>query len=344
LAVSLSFVAARVKIHEGYSPSSRTGCRANPARNSPSHKIDPSQSLQICLVWLFAGALLVFAGGGCCGPRPILGEYSQFNDTSRQIFPGEAIAYLKQTKFTNGELDHLPTLAIILHEANTGQFLKNAGYSTNEWTMLETGTTDPLELFVINATNGSRFIVERGLPGAGGISTQAAELSAMGVKSIVHIGTAAFLGGAIADSNIVISAGAYKDGGAVLLSDFENGKITPIARPQGPLTSKIESVLKGEGVRYQSALSYTIPVFYFQPTGLMEFLLHRSKRFQPGYLEMEEAPFFQTCQDMHVAAASLVVGSDRYQMSNGKLQHLWLGDTDPVLQAAFKAVVKSIQN
>jgi purine-nucleoside phosphorylase len=271
-----------------------------------------------------------------CG---LLSEYYRFNTSTRQILPQDYVAYLRATRFTNGELDHLPPCAIILHCADVGSFLLSVGYATNQWTVLSTGTTDPNLLYVVRASSGSRFIVNGGLPGAGGISTQAAELSALGVKRIIHLGTAGFLGTLLAETNLIVSTGALKDGAAVMLSDATDGAIAKLAKPDPFLTQQITSVLERKGVSFQKANSYTLPIFYLQPSGLIAHLLSNSSRARAQYIEMEEAPFYQTCILMHTSAASIVVGSDRYTLVGGALKHDWLGDRDLPMKRAFTLAV-----
>jgi Phosphorylase superfamily len=114
---------------------------------------------------------------GCADSRP-LGEYSAYTRSERVILPRDYVDYLKREKFTHGELDHLPPGAIILHHDDVEGYLKALGYS--KWEKLQTGETDPNVMYVVRE-NGKEFIVNRGLPGAGGITTQAAELAALGV-------------------------------------------------------------------------------------------------------------------------------------------------------------------
>jgi purine-nucleoside phosphorylase len=297
--------------------------------------------------------LLCLATAGCVCRQPQAGkfgnlqEYSQYNDTARQIFPDDYITSLKQGRFQHGELDHLPDCAIILHFADMESFLLSAGYQTNQWTEIATGTTDPNVLYVVHPKAGRPFLVNRGLPGAGGIATQTAELGALGVRKVVHIGTAGLLGKTILDADLVVSIGSYKDGAGVLLSDYHDGQIDPVAKPDPDLVWQIEAVLKHHNLVFTESTGYTVPIFYFQPSGLIEALLTPQRSagvVSPGYIEMEEAPFFQTCKRMHLQAASIVVGSDRYAMADGELKHVWLGDTDEAVKTAFKSAVEALQN
>src|SRR5215212_7809078 len=155
---------------------------------------------------------------GCAGPGRPLREYSAYNASERVILPSDYVAYLKREKFTHGELDHLPASAIILHHDDVEGYLKALGYS--KWERLQTGETDPNVMYIVRGEPGKKeFVVNRGLPGAGGITTQAAELAAMGVKEIIHIGTAGLVGTELPDRAIVVSTGCVRDGAAVMLSD-----------------------------------------------------------------------------------------------------------------------------
>jgi uridine phosphorylase len=294
---------------------------------------------------------LMVAGCECQHPQAHefgnLREYSQYNDTARQIFPDDYIASLKKGRFQHGELDHLPDCAIILHFADMEAFLVSAGFDTNQWTEIATGTTDPNVLYVVHPQTGRPFIVNRGLPGAGGIATQTAELGALGIRKVVHIGTAGLLGNAIPDNNLIVSRGSYKDGAGVLLSDYCDGRIDPVAKPDPDLVVRIKAALKHQKRPYAESTGYTVPVFYFQPCGLIQALFAGkgwAGKEPPGFIEMEQAPFFQTCQVMHMQAASIVVGSDRYAVANGELTHEWLGDTDAAIKAAFTTAVAALQS
>ena len=237
-------------------------------------------------------------------------------------------------------------MAIILHNAKTEGLLESLGYSTNEWTALETGSTDPNVLYVVRPKGGSGFIVNRGLPGAGGVAMQTAELGALGVRRIIHIGTCGLLGPSLNEKSLIVSTGAYKDGGAVLLSDYHDGRVERLSYPEQDLVRRVSEVLKSDGIAAQQALGYTVPVFYFQPAGLIRSLLEGncySGNARPFYTEMEQAAFFETAKRMKLQAASIVVGSDRYTVVGGELRHEWLGDTDTLVKQATKAAIEALQ-
>ena len=275
-----------------------------------------------------------------------LSEYVAYNDSARQIFPQEYIDQLKQTVFQHGELDHLPDSAIIVHYADTEKFLSSAGYQSDEWTTLLTGTTDPNVLYVVHPEKGRSFIVNSRLAGRGRHRHANGGAWSFGVRKVVHIGTSCLLGNGIANSNLVVSLGSYKDGAAVLLSDYDGRHVGPIAKPDANLVRAIESALKHENIAFQESIGYTIPVFYFQPSGLMRALLDTKECanvLRPGYIEMEEAPFFQTCKRMHIESASIIIGSDRYVLSNNEPKHEWLGDTGEAIKLAFKSAIEAME-
>jgi hypothetical protein len=131
------------------------------------------------------------------------------------------------------------------------------------------------------------------------------------------------------------------------LSDYEGERLAPIAQPDPDLVRAIESALHHRHIPFQESIGYTIPVFYFQPSGLMQALLAtnpRAKAPRPAYLEMEQAPFFQTCHRMHIASASIVVGSDRYVLSNSELKHEWLGDTAEAIKLASESALEALDS
>ena len=273
---------------------------------------------------------------GCAAPSPApLAEYTTDNAGPRQNTPDSYVAYLRSSRFTHGELDHLPPYAILLH-GDPDALLPAAGVDRAAWTTLELGTTDPSKLYIVRPQQGTPFVVSRASPGAGGAATQTAELLALGCRHIVHIGTSGLLGDTSDDRHVIVSRAAYKDGGAVLLSDGGDR----FARPDLPLTTALGEHL---GRASFPAIGYTIPIYYFQPEALIRDLLtgDRFAKNRPAYLEMEEAAVFATATRMHAAAASLTVGADRYVVVDGQLVHTFLDDdhVSASLAAAVRATV-----
>lgn len=260
-------------------------------------------------------------------------KYKDYVKSERVNDPAGYIEFLRhQNRFKGGALENLPKHAIILHDARVEEHLVRLGYSQTDYRCVETGTTDPNLIFVVYGKNGDPdFMINRGLPGTGGISTQAAELGALGAENLVHIGTCGLVGDEVSTGEIVISRSAYKDGGAVLLSDPSNGDIDPLAYPDDRLTEAIEHALESTPGGTKRAVGFTIPIFYFQPSQLIIDLI--TGEYFPsgprvGYFEMEEASFFQLCKLMGKRAASMVVGSDRYFLKDGELSHQFEEDFD----------------
>lgn len=270
-------------------------------------------------------------------PSAPLSEYARHNNTERLNDPADYIAYLKKSRFKNGELEHLPSTAIILHSAEPEKFVEAAGDEVAY--VYEIGSASPNRLLVAKQKNGAAYLVSRGLPGAGGIEAQAAELGALGVKRIVHIGTCALLGGTCDEKTVIVSTGAYKDGAAVLLAEKERGVIPPLSRPEGDLAGTLAKALKSRAIPVAEGLGYSIPIYYYQPSGLIIELIAGEKyaASRPFYLEMEEATFFETAKRAGVNAASLIVPSDKYTLTGTKLSHEFMGDPGPALRAAFNA-------
>jgi hypothetical protein len=105
--------------------------------------------------------------------------------------PQDYIAYLKtQPRFKGCGLNGLPHYAVILHDARVEEHLVKLGYSGSDCRQIGTGTTDPHLLYLVRGRGGDPdSIINCGLSGAGGVATQAVELSALGVRKMVHVGT-----------------------------------------------------------------------------------------------------------------------------------------------------------
>jgi len=271
-------------------------------------------------------------------------QYDAYSNTQRIIDPKGYIDYLKASRFTKGELDNLPINAIILHDQRVEKYLDSLGITNKEYVRLETGETDPNVIYVVRSKDQKfEFIISPGLPGAGGITTQCAELGALGVKKIVHIGTCGYLGNLIANDVAVVSSGAYKDGAAVLLSDTTSVGQSEIAYPDSLFSSVLWAKLKFRKISSSNNLGFTIPIFYMQPSGLIKKLLQAndlSESLNPVYIEMEGAAFFQMAALMNMKASSIVVGTDRYILENGNIKHEFMDyDSDKLKLAVIRTVI-----
>ena len=103
-------------------------------------------------------------------------HYRDLVDSARENDPSEYVKYLRgQPRFRDGSLKNLPDAAIILHDTRLEEHLAILGISSTRIRPVQTGTTDPKLLYIVYPEGDSPgFIMNRGLPGGGGITTQAA--------------------------------------------------------------------------------------------------------------------------------------------------------------------------
>lgn len=276
----------------------------------------------------------------------VLDAYTRFADTPFVNSAADYIAWLRQQPaFRGGKLDGLPERAVILHNTNVRGMLNKLGYADAEIEELSTGYTDPNLLFVVRPKAGAPFIVDRGLPGAGGIATQAAELAALGVKRAIHIGTAGLLGERLPYASPIIATGSYKDGAAFLLASSPQDAAEQIAFADPVLSDRLDRQMTAAGIAHERALGFTSPIYYFQKTGLLKALLSfpfdRGKA--PGFVEMEQASFFATARLAGMTAASVVVGSDRAVRTGDTVrQEFFDGDLDRLLLLALRQAIAAL--
>jgi uridine phosphorylase len=274
---------------------------------------------------------------GCKSSR-VLDLYYQQTSARRLDDASGYIAFLKQTRFTHGELDGLPRNAIIFY-GDVREYLRRLGFSEAGMTSLKLGTADPTVLIIVHA-DGSPFMIEQGLPGGGGVTTQEAELVALGASHLLHVGTC----GALNDSGTAIFLGtaSFKDGAAVLLSnDSGSGALT--AEADDSTRTGLAAVLNSLKIPWTNGIGFTMPLFYLQPEGIYEReLLNPSSRFRSDYVEMEQAAFFEMARVLKVRAGSLVVPSDRMCLKNGHLVHVYLSQ-DQVQEDLEHALRASIR-
>ncbi len=233
--------------------------------------------------------------------------------------PSSYINWLKTTPaFRKGELNDLPNFCIIIHDSLILEHLTTLGYSLRNYRIFKIGATDPIEFLLVRDNNTNfEFILMNGLPGGGGISTQVSELSALGCKYFVHIGTCGLFNNHLNDTEIIISKGSFKDQGAILLSNNSS----QVSYPSQEFLESIENYLIQHKISFQEGVGVTIPIFYHQPESFIrEFLENNTYQF----IEMEQATFFETCIINKVQGVSIVVGSDRYTIEDGQILHEYI--------------------
>ncbi|MBS0518109.1 MAG: hypothetical protein JSR90_05420 [Proteobacteria bacterium] len=294
----------------------------------------------VCLI------LLLCAHAAWADDFKVLDAYTRFAGTPFVNSAADYVAWLRQQPaFRDGKLDGLPERAVILHNTNVRGMLNKLGYADAEIEELSTGYTDPNLLFVVRPKAGAPFIVDRGLPGAGGVATQAAELAALGVKRAIHIGTAGLLGGRLPYASPIIATGSYKDGAAFLLASSPQDAAEQIAFADPVLSDRLDRQMTAAGIAHERALGFTSPIYYFQKIGLLKALL--SFPFDhgkaPGFVEMEQASFFATARLAGMTAASVVVGSDRAVRTGDTVrQEFFDGDLDRLLLLALRQAIAAL--
>jgi len=272
-------------------------------------------------------------------PFNVLNEYALHGTEERLNSPDDESDWLKRNHFTHGELDHFPEAAIVLHRVDVERYLKAIGFD-GLYQSLSYGFTYPGLIYVIRKPGTVPFAVARGLPGAGGITTQVAELRAMGASTIIHVGTCGLLSPDVPYGQLIISYCSYRDGAAFLLDKVMGAQIS---RPDAALTAQIAKAAADQNLPLARAIGFTMPVYYFQPGSILRDLLAITGPDKPQFVEMEEAPFFSIARLMGIRAASIVVGSDRLEAHDGKLaQRFWSGDLDALELAAFTTAVHAL--
>ena len=283
--------------------------------------------------------LVAFAAQAQPVTLDVLDEYAHHPGSERLNTPTDEIEWLRKHQLIHGELDDFPQGAIILHRVDVERHLKELGFE-GYYKSFSYGFTDPVLVFVVRRPGMRPFAVVRGLPGAGGVTTEAAELRAMGTNSIIHVGTAGLLSPKVPYGQLVVSDGSYRDGAAFLL---ENGSDGQISRPDQSLTEEFVETISKDNVKHIRALGFTMPIYYFQPASMLCNLLVVSGPDTPTFVEMEEAPFFALARLMGFRAASIVVASDRLESHDGRLsQGFWDGDLDQLEQLAFQEAIHAI--
>ncbi|MFA5806162.1 MAG: hypothetical protein WC879_16115 [Melioribacteraceae bacterium] len=271
--------------------------------------------------------------------------YLKTDKSLRLIEPYSYIDHLKKTRFKNHELDSLPIFGIILHDTQLDDYFSFLEIKPNEVKKIQLGQVNPNYLYIIHKEKfGVKFIINPGLPGAGGIATQAAVLGALGIKYIVHIGTCGLFGKQLNDSSLIVSQGAYNDGGAMLLDQENSWPRKTLSYPDSFFNNLLIKTANENNISIQKSYGITIPIFFFQPIGFVKYALEENnfdKNEAPYYIEMEGAPLFATGKLMKTKVASIVAGTDRYIIQNDSIKHSFVSyDAD---RAKMSAVILSIK-
>lgn len=253
--------------------------------------------------------------------------------------PDSYIDWLKTTPvFRHGELDSLPLFCVILHDSLILEHLTFLGYNFRNYKLNKIGATDPIEFYIVYENNSDfSFIIMNGLPGAGGISTQVCEMSALGCKYFFHIGTCGLIGDVPNKDDIIISEGSFKDQAAQMLSST----VSEISVPNSDFLNQFLNYLNSKSQKHRNVLGVTIPIFYFQPE---DFLIKFIENPKYQYIEMEGSSFFESCNISGTKGISIVFGSDFYSLENGKIKHEFLDiDSDNLKRVALQRTLEFIK-
>jgi len=253
----------------------------------------------------------------------LFGEYTSFSLNTKRKSADGFIKFLRENTDIEPKIRNFPKYAIILYDAKPLDVLTNLSKDL-QWSDFDIGFSAPNRMIRVKKTERTpEFVVNVGMPGAGGVSTQVAELVSLGAEIIIHIGTAGLVGESIPDNKIIVSSSAYKDGAAIMLSDPDGGPIEKSAYPNQELVDYLYQKYPNETVKSRG---YTIPVFYYQPASLLRKFVHNDPQTRlpdVGYMEMEQAPFYETCRLGKIKCASLVAGSDRTIVKHDELQTVY---------------------
>lgn len=278
--------------------------------------------------------------------KSLFSTYLSMDKSERLIEPYSYAEHLKKTRFKNGELDSLPNCAIILHDTQIEEYLKALEVKPAEVMKIQLGQVNPNYLYIVKSKKiGVNFIFNPGLAGAGGISTQVSILGALGVKNIVHIGTCGLFGTTVSDSTLIVSSGAYNDGGAMMIEEENSWPRKGLSYSSKMLSDLLlHSAIKNK-IKAEKYFGVTVPIFFFQPVGFIKQAMNENnfdKNEIPYYIEMEGAPFFAVGKMMKINTASLVAGTDRYTLADNKIKHSFVAyDADRAKLNAVKVAISA---
>jgi uridine phosphorylase len=268
--------------------------------------------------------------------RDLLNDYVAYRGSSRDIDPADYATFLRgEPRFRDLNLMGLPKIAIILHDSFPEERLSDLGVLPSEYIPLEADGTDPNRVFIVRSKAlGIDFILNRGLPGAGGITTQAAELYALGVQYVTHIGTCGLLGERVKGGVCIISAACVMDAAGVMLSDPGSERVS---YPTPVLKDALQTAFVMSREPYAIASGYTVPIYYYQPTALVQRLATGViYGVRTEYVEMEGGALYALAKRARRGAASVVIGVDRYTVSPsgvGTHQYLDIDETQAKVRA-----------
>jgi len=195
----------------------------------------------------------------------VLDAYAHHGTEERVNSPDDESDWLKKKTLHDGELDDFPEAAIVPASVDVGKISQGAWLRC----FYKSGfpTASPIRPDLSRSKPGTvPFAVARGLPGAGGITTQVAEATRHGRESIIHVGTCGLLSPDVPYGQVIRLRRFLPRRRAFLLTRMRRPRSPDRRRADG---SKSPSRRPNESCRWRTRSAFTMPIYYFQPGSIL---------------------------------------------------------------------------